>query len=185
MKILLDNGHGSETLGKRSPVWPNGKQLLEWKFNREIVALIAEQLSGLQINYQVIVPETTDISLAERARRANSYVDKGVKCLLISVYANAGGGTGWEVFHYPSSETSKLYAQIFSQVAGKTLPEFKNRGVKSENFQILRQAKCPSVLTENLFMDTWKDCEFILSEAGKKRIAQLHVQAIQEILKNG
>lgn len=184
MKILLDNGHGSETPGKRSPVWPNGKQLLEWKFNREIVALIAEQLSGLLIDHEIIVPETTDVSLAERASRVNAYYLKGVKCMLISVHANAGGGTGWEVFHYPSSETSKKYAQIFSQVAGKALPEFKNRGVKSENFQILRQAKCPSVLTENLFMDTWKDCEFILSQAGKERIAKLHVIAIQEILKN-
>ncbi|WP_199119174.1 N-acetylmuramoyl-L-alanine amidase [Pedobacter sp. ASV28] len=185
MKILLDNGHGAETPGKRSPVWPNGKQLLEWKFNREMVALIAAELQQLDIEHQVIVPETTDVSLAERANRANVYYSKGIKCILVSVHANAGGGTGWEVFHYPSSEVSKAYAQIFAQVASKALPEFKNRGVKSENFQILRQAKCPSVLTENLFMDTWKDCEFILSQEGKERIAKLHVTAIQQIIKNG
>ena len=32
--ILLDNGHGCDTPGKRSPVWPDGRQLLEWEFNR-------------------------------------------------------------------------------------------------------------------------------------------------------
>lgn len=184
MKILLDNGHGQETPGKRSPKWPDGRQLFEWQFNREIVALIANELRQLHIDHEIIVPETTDVTLAERARRANTYYNKGIKCLLISVHANAGGGSGWEVFHYPSSETSKKYAQIIAQIAGKALPEFRNRGVKSANFQILRQAKCLAILTENLFMDTWKDCEFILSENGKKRIAQLHVQAIQEILKN-
>lgn len=34
MKILIDNGHGRATAGKRSPVWPDGKQLFEYEFNR-------------------------------------------------------------------------------------------------------------------------------------------------------
>lgn len=34
MKILIDNGHGKETPGKRSPVWPDGSQLYEYEFNR-------------------------------------------------------------------------------------------------------------------------------------------------------
>ena len=33
MKILIDNGHGRATAGKRSPVWPDGKQLFEYEFN--------------------------------------------------------------------------------------------------------------------------------------------------------
>mgnify|MGYP000817767973 FL=1 len=36
MKILIDNGHGRATAGKRSPVWPDGKQLFEYEFNRDI-----------------------------------------------------------------------------------------------------------------------------------------------------
>ena len=27
--VILDNGHGEETAGKRSPVWSDGKQLFE------------------------------------------------------------------------------------------------------------------------------------------------------------
>ena len=34
VKILLDNGHGYDTPGKRSPIWPDGSQLFEWEFNR-------------------------------------------------------------------------------------------------------------------------------------------------------
>ena len=35
--VILDNGHGINTPGKRSPVWDDGTQLFEWKFNRNIV----------------------------------------------------------------------------------------------------------------------------------------------------
>ena len=37
--VLLDNGHGIQTLGKRSP---DGK-LLEYKYSREIVDLIIKE----------------------------------------------------------------------------------------------------------------------------------------------
>ena len=36
MKILIDNGHGENTPGKRSPKWADGSQLFEWKYTREI-----------------------------------------------------------------------------------------------------------------------------------------------------
>ena len=34
---LLDPGHGIDTPGKRSPLWPDGTQLMEFEFNRDIV----------------------------------------------------------------------------------------------------------------------------------------------------
>ena len=42
--IILENGHGSQTPGKRSPIWGDGSQLLEWEFNRDIVRRIAAML---------------------------------------------------------------------------------------------------------------------------------------------
>ena len=42
MKILIDNGHGRATAGKRSPVWPDGKQLFEYEFNRDIARRVHE-----------------------------------------------------------------------------------------------------------------------------------------------
>lgn len=30
--VLLDNGHGKETSGKRSPLWKDGSQLFEWEY---------------------------------------------------------------------------------------------------------------------------------------------------------
>ena len=30
LTVILDNGHGKDTPGKRSPVWTDGAQLFEW-----------------------------------------------------------------------------------------------------------------------------------------------------------
>ena len=69
--VILDNGHGEETAGKRSPLWGDGSQLFEWEFNRDIVRRIAAKLDDLAIGYEILTPETNDVSLAERCRRAN------------------------------------------------------------------------------------------------------------------
>ena len=70
--IILDNGHGIETPGKRSPIWKDGTQLFEWEFNRDVVRHIASKLTALGFDVRVIVPESSDISLSERVRRTNA-----------------------------------------------------------------------------------------------------------------
>jgi N-acetylmuramoyl-L-alanine amidase len=49
------------------------------------------------------------------------------------------------------------------------------------NFAILRDTKCPAVLTENLFMDNAEDCRYLLSDEGKEAIVKIHVQSILKI----
>lgn len=190
--VILDNGHGENTAGKRSPIWPDKSQLFEWEFNRDIVRRIAEGLAKATIPYHILVPENTDISLGERARRANEvYRSNGNNAFLLSIHANAGGGTGWEVHTSPGKTKSDEFATIFWEEAKKELGnDFKMRGDFSDgdpdwdsNFQILRDTVCPAVLTENLFMDTEKDCKFLMSESGRQRIANLHIAAIKRIIK--
>ena len=67
MWILLDNGHGIQTPGKRSP---NGT-LLEYKYTREIVDLIIKELQNRGLQAVKLVPEDDDISLSQRVKRAN------------------------------------------------------------------------------------------------------------------
>lgn len=71
MKILIDNGHGRATAGKRSPVWPDGKQLFEYEFNRDIARRMHEALTARGTDSVPVVPEIDDIPLAERTRRVN------------------------------------------------------------------------------------------------------------------
>lgn len=190
MKILLDAGHGRETPGKRSPVWNDGTQLFEWSFNREIVQRISKGLEAHNITPYIVTPEDTDVSLTERVRRINAYVSKSKEpCLLVSVHANAGGGTGWEAWTSPGKTKSDEYVRHFYTAARNTLPvHFPIRadgydGVtgKESAFYILTKTTCPGILTENLFMDKEVDCRFLMSEEGKKAIASLHVKAILAI----
>lgn len=190
--VLLDNGHGKETAGKRSPIWSDGSQLFEWEFNRDIVRRIAEKLQADGIPYRVLVPEENDISLTERARRANEYAKEfNGKAYVLSIHANAGGGTGWEVYTSPGQTPSDAIATVFFEEAGR---EFVPDGWrmrsdysdgdsdKEANFAILTKTTCPAILTENFFMDTEKDCRFIMSEDGRERIANMHVAAIKRVL---
>ena len=74
MKILIDNGHGRETAGKRSP---DGR-LLEWAYNREIARRVVAELQQRGFFASLLVPEDEDIALAERCLRAKNifYIPK-------------------------------------------------------------------------------------------------------------
>lgn len=187
--ILLDNGHGKETPGKCSPVWADGSRLFEWEFNRDIVHRISKMLDVERIEYRILVPETNDVSLSERCRRANEIHAKYKDTLLISIHANAGGGTGWECYTSVGKTKSDLCAIVICDEAKKAFPNEKMRfdysdgdPDKESQFYILKNTNCPAVLTENFFMDTERDCRLIMSNEGRERIAKIHVSAIKRII---
>ena len=80
MKIFIDNGHGIETPGKRSP---NGL-FLEYQYNR----LIASRVTANLLDCGYDVPEISDISLAERCRRVNAVCNDvgSSNVLLVSIH---------------------------------------------------------------------------------------------------
>lgn len=191
--VILDNGHGAETPGKRSPVWPSGDQLVEYEFNRAIVNKVSFALEKAGIKNTRLVPELHDVSITERIVRANRIIaaanKDGYQCVLVSVHANAGGGTGFEVLTSVGKTRSDDLSEIFYRLAETVyLKNFKMRrdtsdgdsDKETDRVSILPKTHCPSVLTENLFMDTWKDCSVLLSDFGKEMIAEMHVKAIEE-----
>ena len=98
--------------GKRSPLWSDGSQLFEGEFNRAITKGISQALTLRGIENKIIVPELEDISLPTRVRRANHLVTQYPEhqCLLISVHANAGGGSGFEIFTSRGQTDSDIIA---------------------------------------------------------------------------
>ena len=190
--IILDNGHGNNTPGKRSPKWEDGTQLFEYEFNRDIVKRIATMLAKDKINVIILVPESNDVSLQERCNRVNRiYKNSGNNAVLISVHGNAGGGTGWECYTTVGKTKSDSIATILCEEAAA---EFAKDGWKirsdmsdgdpdkESQFYILKHTNCPAVLTENFFFDNRKDCRFMMSEEGRNRIARMHYKAIKRIL---
>ena len=190
MKILIDNGHGIETPGKRSPVWqPDDAQLFEFEFNRDIANRVYRILKKENVDCELITPQINDVLLKERVRRANAWAETG-KCLLVSIHANAGGGSGWEIFTSPGETDSDPFATILFNEAKMWLPDYRMRTDFSDNdpdkeakFYMLTKTMCPAVLTENLFMDNETDCRFLMSEEGREIITYIHVNGILKILK--
>lgn len=192
MKILIDNGHGQDTAGKRSP---DGR-LLEYKWAREVAKRIVDTLRQQGFDAERIVTEEADIPLSTRTKRVNTICSQvGSKnCVLISVHINAAksdgkwhDATGWSGWVAPNaSDNSKKLAQIIYDEAAK-------RGLKGNrsvppckywvgNFAIVRDTKCPAVLTENLFQDNKQEVEYLLSEKGKQTIVDLHVEALKRYI---
>lgn len=192
MKVLVDNGHGYETPGKRS----NDGRLLEYAYSREIARRLVASLKERGIDVEQIVTESKDISLKERCRRVNAICAKhGSKnCICISIHNNADVGTGWtnasgfSVFvSLNASANSKKLASIFTDTAGKYCLE-GDRAIPKEkywtkNLAICRDTNCPAVLTENLFMTNKSDVDFLLSDIGKKIIVKMHEEAVIEYIK--
>lgn len=188
IKILIDNGHGSNTPGKCSP----DKSLLEYSYTREIAIRVVDKLKELGYDAERITPETTDISLRERVRRINQWCTKlGSKnCVSVSIHCNAAGAdgkwhnaSGWSVFVSPnaSANSKKLAQLLYAQAEKNGLKG--NRSVPKEKYWVqslamCRDTKCPAVLTENLFQDNEDDVKLLLSEDGKQRIVDVHVNGI-------
>lgn len=198
MKILIDNGHGSNTLGKSSP----DNRLREYAWAREIAVRIVDKLKSLGYDAQRLTPEDYDVSITKRVLRANEICRKhGTKnVLLVSIHNNAAGNGKWgnakgfSVFvSKNASANSKKCARLFTDeaIARKLMG---NRSIPAEKYWtwswttadigMLKQSNCPAVLTENLFMDNKEDCDFLLSEAGKNIIVDLHVAAIEKYVKS-
>ena len=186
MTIILDNGHGYNTPGKRSPKY-DGVILYEWEFNRDIVNRIIRMLQQEGItNVVQLVPNAYDMSLAERVERINRIDGQKV---LFSIHANAGGGHGLEVFTSPGTTNSDLYATILIDEMASMFPEQRLRldftdgdADKESLFYILTKTNCPAVLSENFFMDNPSDCQLLKDHNTREKIAQAHVNAILKIV---
>lgn len=189
--IIIDAGHGNNSPGKRSPIWKDGKQLFEWEFNRDIATRISHKLGASGVRNRLLVTEKEDIQLSERCRRVNNICRMHGKdnCILISIHANAGGGTGFEVFTSPGNTKADEYATIMLDSLKYSFPKEKIRtdysdgdADKEARFYMLQKSQCPAILTENLFMDNETDCRKLMDDDFREQIADAHVRAIFQML---
>lgn len=192
IKVLLDNGHGENTPGKRSPKRADGSQLCEWQYAREIANEVYKRLIEKGVDCVLLVKENVDVPLAERVKRANEEAAEHgkSKTILVSIHCNAAGNgsawmaaRGWSVYIDPTASTnSKRLATTFANVAEgaglKVRKETNDRNYWVSGLYICKHTTCPAVLTENLFMDNEEDCSFLLSSEGKAAIVKLHVDSI-------
>lgn len=205
--VILDNGHGINTPGKRSPLMEDNHVFYEWEYNRKMVKRLSEMIDsrrhqllneGIDLRYMILVPESTDISLNERVMRANNFAKGKTNVILVSCHCNAAGdaknwntATGWEVFTTIGETNSDKLAEHMVVAAKNILKDKKLRldysdgdGDKESNFFILKKTNVPSVLVENFFMTNKDDVKFLESEDGLNRCCEVIYQGIVNYAKN-
>ena len=187
--VIIDNGHGIDTAGKRSP---NG-EFREYLWCRDFAKMLKYNLEYFGYTPILLVPEDEDICLSERARRANEIYNNCNKtdCILLSIHNNAAGNgdkwynvTGFEAYTSIGNTKSDKLAELLYDEA--ILEDIKIRKDcsdgdydKEAGFTILTKTLCPAVLTENMFMDSLGDVDFLNSPEGLNKLIKIHVNAIR------
>lgn len=211
MVILIDNGHGTDTLGKQSPTlkdsgldigkeFVDGGRFKEWKYNRVIAKDVVEKLKSYGYDARLVVTEDKDISLGARVKRINKICEEeGPKnVLLVSIHANAVGdsskwmsGQGWEAYTSVGKTKSDTLAEC---LYNRARMYFKDRKIRTDmsdgdqdkeaNFYIIKKSYCPAVLTENFFYDNKDDLKYMTSDEGVHAVERVHVEGIIQYIKS-
>lgn len=186
--IALDDGHGMATPGKRTPLFPDKTYMHENEFNRAVIKYLDEELQCIGFKTLIVAPTDEDISLETRVGLANNTIKNNYNksaTIYVSIHANAYNGIwdaingGLEIYHYPNSVEGKKLAQCIHKhlILGTPLID---RGIKQNNFMVLRETKMPAALSECGFMDNRKDAEQLKSDNYRKECAIEHAKGICE-----
>lgn len=194
MVVCIDCGHGIDTKGKRSP----DGLFREYLWNRQVGDLVHQKLNFIGVDARLVVTETNDIPLSTRVQRVNKLCTQvgTYNVILLSIHSNAmGNGSrwmtakGWSCYTTKGNTKSDAIADCLYDAFEE---EFKDRKIRTDrsdgdrdwesDFYILRKSKCPAVLLENFFYDNPEECEWLLKEETKVRIANTIVKGILKYL---
>ena len=189
---IFDFGHGLDTAGKRTPLFPDGSFMRENEFNRS-VGMKAYQLLEAYENIDVVftTTEKRDIPLSERVARVNELYNKVkslyTKIVLVSVHANTMKdywndlGNGTATFYYLTNMTDKAFAEVIQKnLIAKTGLKPHRGGVVGENFQIIRDVQMTACLCECAFMDNLTEAKLLLTDEFRQTCAEGIVSGLLE-----
>lgn len=181
-KVVIDIGHGGNDDGASNLV--SGS--VEKDVTLEIGRMVIEKLKRDK-SIEVIATRTKDefISLENinRIERENN------ADILVSLHCNAtepelSDIKGIETFYWRDDDgksmklAEKIHGGIMSTV------EAEDRGVKREEYKILRESECPSVLIETGFLTNGEEEKNLLSNSYQAKLAEGIVKGIQEYFKS-
>ena len=196
--IILGTAHLKSTPGKCSP----DKRLREYAYSREIVRAVKAILQDM--GYQVFIDiddddlkVTQSQELSLRCKVVNDLCKAYGDCIYVSIHVNAASSdgkwhnaTGWEVYTSVGKTKADDLATCLFEAARYNLKDKKMRTDYSDgdpdkeaHLYVLKHTNCPAVLTENFFMDTKSDVDYLLSDIGFHEIVRLHVEGILKYIK--
>lgn len=175
--VYLDDGHGIDTPGKRTPKFEDGSVMKENEFNEAVVSRLAELLCEQGIYTHFTAPEKENVPLNTRVNRANEHFEKrkerDYRAVFVSVHANAykaewGDWGGIETYYYDDKD-KPLAAELQEHLLMGTA--LRDRGIKYGNFAVLRDTVMPAALVECGFMDNLKEATLLRSDAYREECA--------------
>jgi len=174
-KVVIDAGHGGKDTGNISEGIEEGNITL--KITKKIKELHSNK------NVELYFTRTTNefISLNDRVK----FINKIQPDLLLSLHTNAHKSentNGLEIFinDNPYKAESAKASSVFSANLTK-VTKFREAGVKTANFTILRESKAPALLVELGFLTNPQERDFVASVEGQEKIAKALLQSINEI----
>lgn len=193
--IALDDGHGMETAGKRTPklledlyidgklVRKKGEVIKENEFNRAVVKYLEKALKRCGFNVLLVAPTDVDTSLQNRVSRANvanadAYVSKHYNAIGEKWQTKAKGLV--TIIHYNSQAKTKVLAQNVHEELWQLHKDHNctNYGVRTDtdvsgfSLYVLRNTKMPAILTESGFMDNMAEAKYMLDPEFQKADAE-------------
>lgn len=208
MIVLIDNGHGSNTPGKCSPDRSLREYKWAREIAARIETVLktkgfdARRIVTEETDVPLAIRATRVNKICRQAGEQN------VILISVHSNAAGGDGKwksagGWCVYTTPGkTKADDLATELWNAAQSELKPyaenfkvlqkagEYDSRQVPfradwsdgdpdyEANFYIIRKTLCPAVLTESLFQDNRADVDFLLSEAGKAAIVNLHVNGI-------
>jgi N-acetylmuramoyl-L-alanine amidase len=171
--VAIDAGHGGRDPGA---IGPTGLQ------EKDVVLDIAQRVRELLVRagVRVVMTRETDtyVDLPDRPRTAKQ---QGAS-VLVSIHANASTRSavaGSETYYL--SPQSLVLAQLIQEELGR-VPGLANRGVRTANFLVLREADMPAVLVEVAYLSNADEEARLRQAAFRQRLAEAIGRAVQRFL---
>jgi N-acetylmuramoyl-L-alanine amidase len=177
--IALDDGHGMQTIGKRTPMLPGSTTFMhENEFNRAVVAHLDTELKRCGFRTLHVAPGDSDVPLKTRVTAANN----AKADLYLSIHANANTGVwgtwgGIETFVFPKGESTRIGKACHNRLIGGT--KLRDRGVKDgSHLYVIKYTNMPAVLFEAAFMDNLEEARLLMSDDYRKECAKEIAQGV-------
>lgn len=170
--VVLDPGHGGDDPGAIVG------EAMEKDINLAVALLVQEQLSE-QEEVTVVMTRDQDVFLpltdrAELANRENAD-------LYVSIHANAlendDSFAGVFTFYHPDKSSDKAVAKTIQSAVISACGGL-DRGIRSEDYAVLRETDMPAVLVETGFMTCPEELNRLLDTDYQKLLAHGIAQGI-------
>ena len=170
--VVIDAGHGGNDVGT------GDESYWEKDLNMDIVLKMKDMLSYCGVNVLLTRDGDETLALDERSAFANEHEEADY---FVSVHCNYceddASVRGLECYYWEGSEQGKNYAQsIIDTVALED--KIIVRGIKTDNFHVLRETKMPAILIETGYLSNAEEKKNLYDDTYQKTVALFLVKGI-------